>query len=476
MPPAEKGVERQLAFTYSVSVERKDVKHVKHRALLVLAGIIAVLALIVSLSIASAATRSTGAAQSAAAMKAPPVPNAAAIKAKYGGQSITFIGDSVGGGHVRDTALAKQFSKQTGIKVKVVPHPAASDASYSQLARAFSTHSSSIDVAMIDAIWPGAFAPFLVDLKPKLGQQAKQLSAGAIQNDTVNRKLVAMPWFGDFGMLYYRTDLLKKYGYKRPPASWTQLFQMAKKIQDGERGTNPNFSGFVFQGNAYEGLTCDALEWIASSGGGHFIDGGKATINNSKAADILNLIRAQIGNTTPRGVTSYQEGETHTAFIDGNAAFMRNWPYAYSLGQATGSKVKGKFAVAPLPHGAGGKSVATVGGWQLAVSKYSKHPDASIEFVRYMTSKAVNKFDTITNSNVPTYPSLATDPQVKKVAPYLNPATAAVPRATRPSNVLLGKYNEGSKDIYQAISRILNGASAQSVLPGLQSQLQALLK
>ena len=448
----------------------------KHRALLVLAGIVAVLALIVSLSIASAATRSTGAAQSAAAMKAPPVPNAAAIKAKYNGQSITFIGDSVGGGHVRDTTLAKQFSKQTGIKVKVVPHPAASDASYSQLARAFSAHSSSIDVAMIDAIWPGAFAPFLVDLKPKLGQQAKQLSAGAIQNDTVNRKLVAMPWFGDFGMLYYRTDLLKKYGYKRPPASWTQLFQMAKKIQDGERGTNPNFSGFVFQGNAYEGLTCDALEWIASSGGGHFIDGGKVTINNSKAADILNLIRAQIGVTTPRGVTSYQEGETHTAFIDGNAAFMRNWPYAYSLGQATGSKVKGKFAVAPLPHGANGKSVATVGGWQLAVSKYSKHPAASIEFVRYMTSKAVNKFDTITNSNVPTYPSLANDPQVKKVAPYLNPATALVPRATRPSNVLLGKYNEGSKDIYQAINRILNGESAQSVLPGLQSQLQALLK
>ena len=206
---------------------------------------------------------------------------------------------------------------------------------------------------MIDVVWPGAFAPFLVDLKPKLGQQAKQHSQGIVQNDTVGGKLVAMPWFGDFGMLYYRTDLLKKYGYKRPPASWTQLFQMAKKIQDGEKATNPNFSGFVFQGNAYEGLTCNALEWIASSGGGHFIDGGKATINNAKAANILNMFRANIGKTTPRGVTSYQEGETHTAFINGNAAFMRNWPYAYSLAQAKGSKVAGKFAVAPLPHGAG---------------------------------------------------------------------------------------------------------------------------
>src|SRR5258708_14929414 len=119
------------------------------------------------------------------------------------------VGESVGNGHVRDLALAKRFTKDTGIKVSVTPHPAASDASYSQLARAFSTHSSSIDVAMIDVVWPGAFAPFLLDLKPKLGAQSKIHAAGIVASDTVDGKLVAMPWFGDFGMLYYRTDLLK---------------------------------------------------------------------------------------------------------------------------------------------------------------------------------------------------------------------------------------------------------------------------
>ena len=259
--------------------------------LLLAAGLVATLALAVSLSVASAG--STGAAATRGASKAtlaaPAVPNAKAIKAKYGGQSITFIGDSVGGSHNRDLALAKRFTKDTGIKVKVVPHPAASDASYSQLARAFSSKSSSIDVAMIDVVWPGAFAPYLVDLKPKLGEQAKLHAAGIIQNDTVDGKLVAMPWFGDFGILYYRTDLLKKYGYAGPPTTWAQLFAMAKKIQDGEQGSNPSFSGFVFQGNAYEGLTCDALEWLASSGGGQFIDDGKVTINNPKAAAMLDL-------------------------------------------------------------------------------------------------------------------------------------------------------------------------------------------
>ena len=281
---------------------------------------------------------------------------------------------------------------------------------------------------MIDVVWPGAFAPYLVDLKPKLGAQARLHAAGIIANDTVGGHLVAMPWFGDFGILYYRTDLLKKYGYK--PAD-----HLDPALRDGEEdpgrraGANPQFSGFVFQGNGYEGLTCDALEWIASSGGGQFIEGGKATINNPKAAAMLDLFRKNIGVSTPRGVTSYQEGETHTAFVTGNAAFMRNWPYAYSIAaDPKQSKVVGKFSVTTLPHGPGGHPVGTVGGWQLAVNKYSKHQDAAIEFVRYMTSPAVEKFDAITNTNVPTIPAVAKDPAVVKATPYLKPHIERRPR------------------------------------------------
>ena len=198
---------------------------------------------------------------------------------------------------------------------------------------------------MMDVVWPGAFAPYLVDLKPKLGKQAKLHAPGIVANDTVDGKLVAMPWFGDFGILYYRTDLLKKYGYKSPPKTWTELFAMAKKIQDGEQESNPNFYGFVFQGNAYEGLTCDALEWLASSGGGQFIDDGKVDDQQPEGGRRSSTCSAQnIGKTTPRGVTSYQEGEAHNAFIGGNAAFMRNWPYAYSIAAGAGSKVRASSA------------------------------------------------------------------------------------------------------------------------------------
>src|SRR5919197_1349962 len=417
---AHRGQQHRLG---PVPAQKKGRGRVKQRRALAVLGLIAAVALVAALSIVAAGgagTKSSTRARATTAVAAPKVPNAAAIKKKYGGQKITFVGDSVGNGHVRDMAL--------------------------------------------------------VNLKPKLGKQAKLHIKSIVANDTIGGKLVAMPWFGDYGILYYRTDLLKKYGYNAPPKTWNDLFKMAKKIQDGEQKDNPNFAGFVFQGNAYEGLTCDALEWIASAGGGHFVDGGKISINNTKARTILDAFRTQIGKITPRGVTTYQEDQTEHAFDNGDAAFARNWPYQYGIGAGSGSKVKGKVNVTVLPHGATGGSVGTVGGWQLAVSKFSKHKGAAIELVRYMTSPAVEKFDAITNSNVPTILKVAKDRQVRAKNPYLKPAIASVPRVTRPAKFLKTHYNEASKVIYQGVNQILNGTPARSVLPGMQSKLNQIIR
>jgi trehalose/maltose transport system substrate-binding protein len=457
---------------------KKGRTNVKHRALLVAAALVGATTLAVSLSVAAAGTapaKQTSPAGTSAT--APPkVPNAAAIKAKYHGQKITFVGDSVGGLHARDLALASRFKKDTGITVNVVPHPTASDASYAQLARNFSSKSSSFDVMMVDVVWPGAFAPYLVDLKPKLGKASKAHVAGIVQNDTIGGKLVAMPWFGDYGILYYRTDLLKKYGYSAPPKTWNQLFQMAAKIQAGERKSNDSFYGFAFQGNSYEGLTCDALEWIASAGGGHYIDNGKVTINNKNAQTILDGFRTNLDKISPKNVTTFQENETQTAFTTGNAAFARNWPYMYANATKSDSKVAGKFNVTVLPHGAKGPSVGTVGGWQLAVSKYSKHKDAAIEFVRYATSAPVETWNATQWSLVPTRVAVAKNKAVVKANPYLKPAVASVPRVTRPAKYLKGKYNSGSKVIYQGINEILRGTPAKNVLPSIESKLKRLLR
>jgi len=327
---------------------------------------------------------------------------------------------------------------------------------------------------MVDVIWPGAFATNLLDLGPKLGDATKNHYPGIVANDTVGGKLVSMPFFSDFGTLYYRKDLLQKYNISAPPKTWDELEQQATTIMNGEKGSNPNFTGFVWQGNAYEGLTCDALEWLASSGGGKIVENGKCTINNPQAVAILTKMKGWIGTIAPRGVTTYQEEDARNAFQSGGAAFMRNWPYAYALGQKDDSPVKGKFDVAALPASSGQKPVGTIGGWALAVSKYSKNQDASIEFIRYLTSPEVQTYRAVVGSFVPTIPAVASDPNVQQAQPFLA-NLADVERVARPSSETGENYNQVSTAFFQAVNNIENGQDPGSVLPQAQNQIQRLL-
>ncbi|HLJ69423.1 MAG TPA: ABC transporter substrate-binding protein [Chloroflexota bacterium] len=408
-------------------------------------------------------------------MRPPPVPNGAALRVRYHGQTLTFLGDNaIGNSHTRDLALAAEFTRDTGIKVKVAPHPVSSNDSYNQLVNAFRAHSAAYDVVMIDVIYPGAFAPNLVDLTKYFSRaEINRQSATVIANDTINGRLVAMPWFGDFGILYYRTDLLKKYGFHHPPRTWTELGHMAQIIERGEQKSNKNFYGYVYQGAAYEGLTCNALEWLASVGGGRFIDNGKVTIDNSAARSMLNLMAGWVGTIAPRTVTSFQEEDARLTFDNGNAAFMRNWPSAYAASLST--SVAGKFDVAALPHATGHSSMGAVGGWQLGVPRYSRHIGAAAELVRYLTSPAVQRYDAIVNSNVPTIPSVANDPLVRKTNPYLKPSINDTIRVVRPGKYLKDRYVAGSRIIYDGINQILSGQRADRVLPQLQRQLQRLV-
>ncbi|MBV9355995.1 MAG: ABC transporter substrate-binding protein, partial [Chloroflexi bacterium] len=244
----------------------------------------------------------------------PAVANAAQAK-QYASQKITYYGDGVGIGNDIDKALAQRFTQDTGVQVNVIARPQSSSDSFAQYQRFFQGQSADIDVLMIDVIWPGQLAPNLLDLTQSLATEAKNHYPNIIENNTIDGKLVAIPWFGDVGMLYYRSDLLKKYNFNNPPATWDELGQQATAIMNGEKGSNANFSGFVYQGNAYEGLTCNGIEWFASTGGGTIVDqSNKVTVNNPQAVAIMNLIKGWVGTVSPRGVTGYQEEDARNAF------------------------------------------------------------------------------------------------------------------------------------------------------------------
>jgi len=418
----------------------------------------------------AAAASSASPGESPIKEKPPAVPGAAEAR-KYAGAKITYYGDSVGVAAEFDKIMARKFTEDTGIEVTVIPRPKDATETYATYQRLFQAKSADVDVVTLDVIWPGAFAADLHDLGPKLGDAARQHNEEIVKNNTVDGKLVAMPWFTDFGMLYYRSDLLQKYGYAKPPSTWDELEQMAKKIQDGERASNPNFVGFVWQGKAYEGLTCDALEWIFSQGGGAIMDGKKPTVNNPEAAKALSRARGWVGGISPRGVVGYGEEEARNIFHGGNAAFMRNWPYAYAAGSADKSPIKGKFDVAPLPHDPGQKSAGTIGGWEIGVSRFSKNPDAAIELVRYLTSPEAEKYRAVNGSFLPTIPKVQSDPEVIKALPFL----ANVKDTTlvaRPSSATGDRYNEASIAFFQGVSQVLQGKPAKEIVAQTTARIE----
>jgi trehalose/maltose transport system substrate-binding protein len=373
-----------------------------------------------------------------------------------------------------NTAL-KDFTAKTGNKVVVVPMPSSTTDQFGQYKLWLAAGNSDIDVYQTDVIWAPQLADQFLDLTDAAKDVAKLHFPSIIESQTVNGKLVALPAFTDAPALYYRKDLLEKYKLT-PPKTWDELAADAKTVLAGEK--NADLQGFVFQGNAYEGLTCDALEWVKSSGGGQIVEAdGSISINNPKAAAALERAKSWVGTIAPKGVLAYQEEESRGVWQLGNAVFMRNWPYAYSLGNGDDSKVKGKFDVVPLPSGeAGGSSAATLGGWNLAVSKYSKNPKDSTALVMYMASPEFQKQRALLRSNLPTIMSLYDDADIAKAQPIIpnwkNVFLQAVPRPSAPTKT---KYNEVSSLFWSAVHDTMSGnGSAADNLAALEGKLTEL--
>ena len=377
--------------------------------------------------------------------------------------------------------FAEDWGKKNGHTVKMYTPPASTTDNLALLRQQFAAKSGDVDVIMIDVVWPGVIKDHLVDLKKYTKGVEKDHFPAIVANNTVDGKLLGIPWFTDAGLLFYRKDLLEKHGVK-VPQTWAELSAGAKKIQDAERaGGNKDFQGFVFQAKAYEGLTCDALEWVVSFGGGTIVDDkGNITINNPQAAKALDAAASWIGTIAPQGVLNYGEEDSRGVWQNGNAAFMRNWPYAWSLGQAADSPIKGKIGVAALPagEGPGAKKAATLGGWQLAVNKYSKNVDAAASLALYMASKDVQKARAVGGSYNPTIMSLYKDADVAKANPFMVELLDVFTNAAaRPATATGLKYPEVSQVFWDGVHEVLEGkAKGADAVKKMEAKLKQVKK
>lgn len=395
-------------------------------------------------------------------------------------QTITFAGDAdqgVGGRWMR--SKVEQFGKETGIQVRYITRPVDTTQTLSQWQQDWSAQTPDVDVYIIDVIWPAIAAPHASDLKKYFtDKELTEFFPRIVENNTVKGKLVAIPFFTDAGLLYYRTDLLEKYGFKKPPETWSELQQMAQTIQDGERKAgSPDFWGFQWQGGSYEGLTCNGIEWLASFGAGTIVEAdGKVSINNPQSKAALVMAKSWVGTISPKGIVTYQEEEGRNEFQEGRAAFLRNWPYVYELANSPQSSVKGHFDVTYLPKGDGPNAnhAACLGGWQLMLSTYSKNKDLAAKLIKYMVSYETQKEHAIKLSRLPTRPALYEDKDVLAAQPWFSRLRPVFDNAVaRPSTATGTAYNRVSTDFFQTTKQIINGeVSADQGIQSMESKIK----
>ncbi len=353
-----------------------------------------------------------------------------------------------------------QWIKQTGNKhtVEIVTLPHSSNECLALYKQWLSAKSFDIDILQMDFPWIGAFGNVLIDLKGfyKDGEiDEKDIFSTISDNMYFDGKLVALPAYTDCEVMYYRKDLLAKYG--RPvPNSWQELYETAKFIQEQERKTNNRFYGYVFQAKAFEMLTCNFVQLIDTFGGSVIKD-GRAVVNSQECVDALVLLIRCLKDASTRSVLNYSEEDTRGLFQAGNALFMNSWPYAWSLMNDSITAVSGKIEVMPIPksNSSKGKSSGVIGGWFFTVSKYSKRAEVAADLVKFLTSKAQHKIRA-KFAYAPAYKSLYEDPEILEQNGFFSVLKNSLENAVaRPSSVFGKDYPRASHEIFNTINTAL---------------------
>lgn len=335
--------------------------------------------------------------------------------------------------------------------------------------------SDAFSVLSVDVVWTAEFAANgYIDALPE-----DQFDTSAYLPATVNtakyfNKLYAIPVSSDGGLLYYRTDLLKQAGIAEPPKTWSDLKQACATIK-AKVPSAADMDCFAGQYQKYEGLTVNVAENIDSAGGSILGDDGKPTVTGDGAkAGMNNLVGMFKDGTIPKAATTWKEEEGRVAFQSGKLMFLRNWPYVYANASKTdgSSKVNGKFAVAPLP-GLNGPGVSSLGGHNMAISKFSKNKGTAIKFIKFMASEEQQTRQANENSSAPTLTSLYEDAALAKKLPYL-PVLGESIKTAKPRPVAV-KYGDVTLAIQDAGYNAIKGTtSVDDALNTLQTKLTSL--
>jgi len=341
--------------------------------------------------------------------------------------------------------LLREFERRhPGVSVRSEPLTWTSDEQHQFYVINLDGATPAFDVLMLDVIWVPEFARagWLLDLAPWVTpEELAPHFPAAVAAATWGGGVWAMPWNMNAGLLYYRADLLRKYGLA-PPRTWEELVEQAERIRAGEG--DARLDGVLWQGKQYEGLVCNVLEHFWASGTRLLDDAGRVLPEPERAAGALAFMRGLIERgVSPGWVTAGDEELTRRPFGDGRAVFLRSWPYALDLFEQADSPVRGRVGLAALPGHAGGVAGAgATGGFHLGVNRRTRHAEAAVALVRFLAREPAQR--ALTAPGVALYPSrmaLYHDPEIVRARPSMplfhDLSRAARPRPVTPAYLML---------------------------------------
>jgi multiple sugar transport system substrate-binding protein len=364
-----------------------------------------------------------------------------------------------GGANQRPDLMRKLFdqyqAKNPGVKVDIETGGATSELQRQYLSTVLNAKDPAIDIYLIDIVNPAQYygAGWLEPLDAYIGKPAdvmKPYLPVYASSNVVDGKIAAMPAFADAMFMYYRKDLLDKHGVKEPK-TWDELTAAASKIQKAEG--NANLQGLSIQGAPIEGAVCTFLLPYWGQGKDFNDAAGKMTLDKTAATKGLTQWLSMVdAGVIKKNVAEVKTPDTVNEFKAGQVVFAINWGFAWDrFKDDADSQVKGKVGVMPLPAMAGGKSATCVGGWQWAVSAFSKNKAAAANLVKFMSSPESSKFLAVEGSLLATYPGVYTDADVTKAVPWFKDAANVV---------IAGKSRPMSKDYGQVSDIIRTTTSA----------------
>ena len=287
-----------------------------------------------------------------------------------------------------------------------------SDQQRVSLVRRLAAKDSSIDILAMDVDWTAEFATAKW-IRPWTGANAAAVSQGVLpgplQTATWDGKLYAAPINSNTELLWYRKDLVPN-----PPKTWTQMIDDA--IQLAKEG-KPHY--IEEQGAKYEGLTVWFNSLVDSAGGGILTKNDKIIVGNSTAVAAQIMHRLADSPAADPGLNVAMEGTSETAWEHGTAAFQINYPFVWSAAQKDSPSIFKHMGYALFPSVTPGSTPkVSIGGYNLAVSAYSSHPQLAFDAVKCLVQPKNQVTDAIKGGLAPVSASIYDEPSFEKAYPF----------------------------------------------------------